>query len=66
MRQRLVLRQVAVGVDRHCGHLRQPRQHVRRQRRATEWLQAFVDAAHARAATARQYQSGDLALQRQN
>jgi hypothetical protein len=35
------------------------------QRAATEWLQSFVDAAHAGAAAAGQYHAGYLVLESQ-
>jgi hypothetical protein len=57
---------VAVGVDGQLRHLRrQPLQHMGGQRAATEWLQSFVDAAHAGAAAAGQYHAGHLVLESQ-
>ncbi len=59
--ERLVGRQVAVGIDHRVAHLRlQPQQRIQRQRHAVEILQALVGAAHAGAATACEHDAGDL------
>ncbi len=57
----LVALGMAVGVDQQGPHLRrEPLERVLRERPSPEGLQAFVDAAHAQAASARQDQAGDL------
>jgi hypothetical protein len=52
--------QVLVGVDRHACHLRREAfEHVRHHGLAAEGLQALVDLAHARAASAGEDQPAD-------
>jgi hypothetical protein len=59
-RQSAVGIQVLVGVDGHACHLRREAlEHVRHHGRAAKRLQALVDAAHARAASACQDQAAD-------
>ena len=55
--------EVLVGVDRHAGHLRgEPLEDVRGHGLAAERLQALVDLAHARAASAGEDQAADRCL----
>jgi hypothetical protein len=57
----LVRGAVAVGIDHERAHLRaQAANGMQRQRLAMEGLQALVDAAHARAASAGQHQARDV------
>ena len=52
--------QVLVGADEHAAHLRRkPVEDPLHQRAPVKFLQALVDAAHATAGAAGQYDAGD-------